>query len=679
MDEKEIGNHKNISNYRKKELGLFAAKKAIIIGLDAPLTNSILKYSAKGKLPNITRLMKNGVWAENCLVPHPTITPPNWTSIVTGAWPGTHGITCFHMHKPSWPLDYCPQAFSSFDCQAEYIWEAAAKVGKLTILLNYPSTWPPRGKNLIQIGGAGLHINSWRIDRDGNALSLFYIQHTVADEQLISTEEYPLADVVKLKKADGWKGFEQRSYLEAEVKLGYRNTYDKVQPVKAFIIIHGSEEGAYEKISLALEKDTTKILFTLKEGEWSQRQQLTFETDRGKKRCIFKAKLIELSPDGKKLRLYFTPFCQMDGWSYPSEIATELENTPGLPMKAMESGLRLGWMDSETWLEIMREEITWLGEAAANLLKKHEWTLFFMHAHSPDHFYHMALNIIDPQVCKDEALREEYLRIEEEMYICLDWMIGKILNEADEDTLIFIVSDHGATPTEGHIEGDFKGFTINTVLREAGLLTYNEDEESKYYWGKVGKIDWSKTKAVPQRSCYVYVNLKGRDPYGIVELEDYEKVRDEVINALYEYTDQKTGKKPIAFALKKEDARILGLHGDRIGDIVYGVRAEISGEHGRQLTTGEYGVGSMKGLLIISGPNIKKGHILKRTVWLTDIAPTICYLLGLPIPRDTEGSIIYQAMENPDYLSEELERLKRNYDRLKIAYEGQSRLTHEYR
>ncbi|MFQ6095581.1 MAG: alkaline phosphatase family protein [Candidatus Bathyarchaeia archaeon] len=652
---------------------MFAAERAVVIGLDAPITKSILKYSEKGKLPNITRLIKNGVWGENCLVPHPTITPPNWTTIVTGAWPGTHGITCFHMHKPGWPLDYCPQAFSSLDCEAEYIWQAAEKTGKRTILLNYPSTWPPKGKNLVQMGGAGLHINSWRMDRDGNILPRFYIHHTVADEQLISTEEYPLADTVKLKQAEGWEGLPDGKYLEAEVRLGHRNTYDKVQPVEGFILVHGSEGKGYRMVSFAPEKTASDILFTLGEGEWSERQLLTFQTDRGEKRAVFKAKLVELSTDGRKLRLYFTPFCQLDGWSYPPEVAKELENVPGLPAKVTPTAHRLGWVDSETWLELMREEHTWLGEAAAYLLKKYNWTLFFMQAHAPDHFYHAAMNKIDPQICKDNTVVEEYTRIEEEMYISLDEMVGKILSAVDEKTLVFMVSDHGATPTEGRFDQDFKSFAVSTILSEAGLLAYKTDQ-------KTGEkaIDWSRTKAVPQRSCFIYVNLKGRDPDGIVEPEDYDGVRDEIINALYNYTDPKTGKKPIVFALKKEDARVLGLYGDRIGDVVYGVRAEVSGEHGRQLTTGEYGVGSMKGLLIIAGPNIKKGCVLKRTVWLTDVVPTICYLLGLPIPKDAEGAIIYQALGNPDYLIEELDRLKRNYDRLKAAYEEQRSLTHEY-
>ena len=148
---------------------------------------------------------------------------------------------------------------------------------------------------------------------------------------------------------------------------------------------------------------------------------------------------------------------------------------------------------------------------------------------------------------------------------------------------------------------------MDKVLADAGLLVFTDTPDGK-------RIDWRRTKAVSQRSIYVYVNLKGRDPQGIVEPEDFDKVRDEVINALYDYTDPETGKKPIALALKKADARIIGLHGERIGDVVFGTKPEVGSEHGRQLTTGEYGVTSMKGLLIMAGPNIKQGELMTRTL-----------------------------------------------------------------
>lgn len=71
---------------------------------------------------------------------------------------------------------------------------------------------------------------------------------------------------------------------------------------------------------------------------------------------------------------------------------------------------------------------------------------------------------------------------------------------------------------------------------------------------------------------HIYVNLKGRNPGGIVDKKDYDDVVNKIIGALYDYTDPETRRKPVALALKKEDARIIGLCGDGVGDVVVAVR-----------------------------------------------------------------------------------------------------------
>ena len=136
--------------------------------------------------------------------------------------------------------------------------------------------------------------------------------------------------------------------------------------------------------------------------------------------------------------------------------------------------------------------------------------------------------------------------------------------------------------------------------------------------------------------------------------------------------------KPIIFALRKEDARVIGLYGDRVGDVVFALRGEFGVQHGAHLTTVSYGIGSLKGLLIMAGPGVKEGYVLKRTVWLTDIVPTVCYLAEFPVPKNAEGAIIYQALKDPDCKLKELRILRRNYERLKDVLEKEKALTHTY-
>jgi hypothetical protein len=80
----------------------------------------------------------------------------------------------------------------------------------------------------------------------------------------------------------------------------------------------------------------------------------------------------------------------------------------------------------------------------------------------------------------------------------------------------------------------------------------------------------------------------------------------------------------------------------------------------------------------MAGPNVKKGCLLERTVNLPDIVPTVCYLCNWPVPEHAEGAIIYQALEDPHAPLQEREKLARNYERLKRAYEADKSLTHTY-
>jgi predicted AlkP superfamily phosphohydrolase/phosphomutase len=101
-------------------------KKVAVIGLDCAITGLIEKHIKDGKLPTFKKLFEQGVVAENCLAPYPTITPPNWASIATGAWPGTHGVTDFHYYEPGttpWNKNTY-QSFSSDRLKAETLWDA---------------------------------------------------------------------------------------------------------------------------------------------------------------------------------------------------------------------------------------------------------------------------------------------------------------------------------------------------------------------------------------------------------------------------------------------------------------------------------------------------------------------------------------------------------------------------
>jgi len=657
-------------------------KKLMLIGLDAPVPKAVWEHAKRGELPTFAKLIKGGVFARNCLAPFPTITPPNWTAIVTGAWAGTHGVTCFNTHRPGTPLDFTYQGFYTADCQAEYIWNVAEKMGKRCIIFNYPSTWPTTLKKGIQVGGAALSINAWRTQsraytppkkpKAGTQVA-GRVKCSVCDAQLFTLVPYPGATLITLTDASGWKNVPHsaKAALEAELPFTYPAALDTVKDKKSYyVLVYKSGKKGYDRILVATAKDGKKAVATLRVGQWSETLTEKFNTSSGRCEARFKIKLIELAKDAKKLRLFFTPMCQMDGWSFPKSVAKQFRNIEGLPLP--DSQYRpylLGWVDADTSMELWEMVHTWYAEAVTKLLKNNEWDMFFMHAHIMDWAGHSILTAADPaRTCdkKKNALHQKMLL---QSYQCCDKLLERILANADDDTLIIIVSDHGA-------KASGRPVPVAKILQDAGLLAYKPKKK-----GEVGppEVDWKKTRAVPQRAAYVYVSVKGRDPQGIVKPgKEYEDVRDKVIAALYDYVDPETGKRPITLALRREDARIIGLWGDRVGDIVYAVGDEFGGQHGQHLTTEEFGLGSLAPLFIVKGPNVRKNYVLERNMWLIDIVPTICYLMNLPVPRTCEGAVVYQALEDPNVGLTDLNELRENYERLRKTYDAEVSLTHSY-
>jgi predicted AlkP superfamily phosphohydrolase/phosphomutase len=658
------------------------SKRVAVIGFDCAMPGLIEKHIAEGHLPTFKKFIDGGVLAENCLVPFPTITPPNWASIATGAWPGTHGVTDFHApHKPgTTPFNFnIVQAFSSERCQAEYIWDAADKAGKKCIVLNYPGSWPSKMKNGIMVGGSGLSIGE---NRDG--MMAMIDKCNLCSDQLITNGIYPMAIRGSFKPAEGWSNLprKEKDPLELAAKIDFRGA--AIQPAETtwYVLARQSADDGYDKATLSPTRNFNDAFCTLSVGKWSPKISTRVKmTDGTEREAFFRCKLVELSDDAENLRFYISAVEGTSGWSNPPEIAAEVDSQEGiLGHGGGILGYVLEWYDLDTMVEINELYSQYLADAACTLLNKHEWDLLFMHAHSPDWAYHMILTPMNSELPKDAEKNKAAWDAHLKIYEAQDRMLERILQAFDKDTLVILVSDHGAVP-------DGPAFNPYDILVPAGLSVLDEKgrdpaDDAKMFDVAAGlaKLDTkrakekeaaapdasrgeslmdkfraqaqlpdvNKSKCFPERSVYVYINLKGRDPEGIVEPADYEKVQQQIIDALLTYRDPKTGQRQVALALSKQDARILGLYGDNVGDVIYALYPWFSGQHGNFLPTAEWGVGSLKALLSFNGPGIKKGYRLTRTCNLVDIVPTICYMLDLPLPEQAEGAVIYQALNDPN-------------------------------
>jgi len=76
---------------------------------------------------------------------------------------------------------------------------------------------------------------------------------------------------------------------------------------------------------------------------------------------------------------------------------------------------------------------------------------------------------------------------------------------------------------------------------------------------------------------------------------------------------------------------------------------------------------AIQGLALLHGPGIKKGFTLQRTVRINDLVPTICHLLELPMPEETDGAVLYQAFQDPNFQAKQLRTLRAGVARLEQA------------
>ncbi|MHB1417079.1 MAG: alkaline phosphatase family protein, partial [Chloroflexota bacterium] len=422
-------------------------KRVAFIGFDCPVVPLLQKYVDEGLLPNFKKVFDAGTVAENCLVPFPTITPPNWTTIATGARIGTHQVTDFWLLKEG----KTPDASNIFDCfdskyvQAETLWEAMAKAGKKPVVLNWPTSWPPKVEGVTMVGGGSLTP----IERSlgvGNGVS----EVSLCSNQLISNGFYPMAIRGQFEPAEDWANLDEPGDepMEMAAELEFPSSDDKPAPTTWFVLARQSGGEGYDTATLSPTRDMKDAFCTLHTGEWSPKVWTKVKMADGREREVFfAAKLLELSPDAENFRLWLTALVDPTILVSPKEVAKKIVTPTGIPVP--EGGLvetMLGLIDLDTFAENSALYNQYLADCAKSLLADGDWDGFFMHCHPTDFTYHVLATRLDPDLNPDEADRKLAWDCHQKVYESADKMLGQILELMPKDTLVILLSDHGAVP-----------------------------------------------------------------------------------------------------------------------------------------------------------------------------------------------------------------------------------------
>jgi predicted AlkP superfamily phosphohydrolase/phosphomutase len=265
----------------------------------------------------------------------------------------------------------------------------------------------------------------------------------------------------------------------------------------------------------------------------------------------------------------------------------------------------------------------------------------FWKYHDPKHVDH------EPGSPFGEAIRDYYRHLDAE--------IAQVLGMIDGETVVLVVSDHGARALDG-------GFCVNEWLIQQGDLALSSYPETPTPFAKLS-VDWGKTRAWSEGGYYarVFMNVKGREPDGTIEKADYEKARDD-LKARLEATAGPDGKPLGTLVFRPEEiyktvrnvapdliVHFGALAWRSIGSVGYGHL------HVRENDTGPDDCNHAQfGAFILASPNNPlRGPV--QGARLLDVAPTLLELAGCDVPPSMQGRSLVAGLDltaRPESLDE---------------------------
>jgi predicted AlkP superfamily phosphohydrolase/phosphomutase len=612
---------------------------AILIGLDAVVASLFEKYLAEGMLPNAQELIKRGAYTRAEAV-FPGVTPINWATIATGAYPGTHGITDFAVLNPGDPLNKGRDGFINASYQAQTIWMAACQSGKKCATLDFPGADTRQHPN-----------HFWLAERGSPAGVTPYALRNLG---CLATPDLTLRDAEPLET----KG----SSFYAQLKPAY---LPGAGPELCFEISNDYQGNPGVAVSGF---DPGSRLF-LAPGQSSPWLWSWFTVDGQQKLASYRLELSRFEPDRNSFAVVVSQVTSPQDIADPPEMGKLLTERLG-PYIGYDGarGVDRGWVTPDHMVADGRYKGLWQAGAARLLVEEYGYDLVMLKWHLIDHVQHSFWGGIDPlSPWYDRVDRDLSEGLVRSAYQAADEMIGMLLPLLDQGATLGFVSDHGHLP---HL----KAVNWNNLFVQAGLIQFLPGDEN------LPKVDWQKTSVYGGPALgHIWINRKDRQPQGCVEAHDYEKVRQQVIALMENLVDPQTHQNVVERVYRHEEARDMGLWGERTGDIVYWMRPGYSGDfnwspisrdgevieellkerngfadygegrfiadkfqsvHGCGNPSAKLGMGTEEAVFALAGPAVQAGAELKEIPNLTCVVPSLCAAGGLPLPAQSEGEAL---------------------------------------
>jgi predicted AlkP superfamily phosphohydrolase/phosphomutase len=294
----------------------------------------------------------------------------------------------------------------------------------------------------------------------------------------------------------------------------------------------------------------------------------------------------------------------------------------------------------------------WLKDQIYDMTRKHfrvvrhlmtsvEWDYFQFVEIGLDRMHHGFWKYHDPGHRRHEP-HSPFRNAISDYYAYLDDEIGETIELLDEETVVLVVSDHGAQRLDG-------GFCVNEWLVREGLLALKERPAGPTPFSPE-MVDWSRTYAWSEGGYYarVFFNVRGREPQGVIAPGAYEDFLADV-RARLEALPDDAGKPMGTLVFRPRDlyrevrnvapdliAHFGGLYWRSIGGVGYDTL------HVQENDTGPDDCNHAQfGVFLLAAPHLPpRGEV--AGLRLLDIAPTLLDLAGIAAPSTMQGRSLLQ-------------------------------------
>ncbi len=619
--------------------------KIIVLGVDGMDPTLTENFMRAGLLPNCSRLAKQGTFAR-LGTSDPPQSPVAWSNFIAGTNPGGHGIFDFiardsatlqpHLSTTKTSAGSRQLALGNYRIplqtadtellrQGPVLWDLLEDAGVESTVFRAPVNFPPsKTTSARTLSG----ITTPDVKGGYGEFTLF------TESPFRSQGTVPGGHIERITLRRG----QCETYL-----TGPENPFDaRISHASIPVKIEVNRKRTMARVQLPARE------LLLKEGEWSSWVQVSFHLLPAVASVsgICRFYLKQTSPH---LELYVSPV-NIDPKdpampiSSPGSYARELADqvgyfyTQGMPEDT--SALSAGVFDDAEFRQqatfVLHERLKFFDHE----VNRYENGFFYFYFSSLDLNSHALWRSLDSEhPMHSQAVAKDHGDFLPWIYRQIDQAIGIAIDMAGDDGTVLALSDHGFSSFR-------RQFNLNSWLLDHGYAAAKnplDREEAAMF----ANTRWNGTRAYGLGINSLYVNLRGREPEGVVNPgDDYENLRAELQERLQSIRDPKTGGRVVHRVYRREDI-YSGPYVEQAPDLIIGYDKHHRASWGTIL--GEYPVEHLldnedpwsgdhcMDATFLPGVLLSNRKLRLRDPQLTDLPVSILAACGIPAPGEMIG------------------------------------------